>query len=257
MADEEDDAMVPCELCDTMVRFRDFSVHLHECEAEMQMRRQQQQQPVMFVIDGGAAGGADRLRRMLNAAPAARQVPPPSRWLRRAAAPRHAMEDDEREEEEGGRPGEDDDEDEEEDDEEDEEDEEDDYATAGANRSAAAWRIIGSFIGSAFSPASAAGAYEMDSAISEMIGRVERGIEDVSAVVAPVDAGAIDPADGDKCPVCQDALSDICGEGVAVVKTARCRHSFCEPCIRTWLSRNKTCPVCMCDLSPGEDTQLP
>lgn len=28
------------------------------------------------------------------------------------------------------------------------------------------------------------------------------------------------------------------------VTSANCSHSFCETCIKTWLSKNQNCPVC-------------
>lgn len=38
----------------------------------------------------------------------------------------------------------------------------------------------------------------------------------------------------------------------AIVRTLPCFHKFHTPCIDLWLSRHKTCPICMVDLFGGE-----
>ena len=44
-------------------------------------------------------------------------------------------------------------------------------------------------------------------------------------------------------------LCPICREDVKKVRKTLCNHFFCDDCLRTWLSNNKTCPICLKDLS--------
>lgn len=47
------------------------------------------------------------------------------------------------------------------------------------------------------------------------------------------------------CSVCQEQEE----KEEDNIKTLICDHMFHSKCIRTWLSKNKTCPVCRLDLS--------
>lgn len=69
--------------------------------------------------------------------------------------------------------------------------------------------------------------------LSDMIGTVEVGIPDIDQVLYK----QTDFAD-DVCPICQDSIVEV-----DHVKTL-CKHSYCAACIRQWLSRHTTCPVC-------------
>jgi len=40
-----------------------------------------------------------------------------------------------------------------------------------------------------------------------------------------------------KCVICQQPLQ-------SPVSLSICNHTFCKDCIKTWLSRNQTCPIC-------------
>lgn len=47
----------------------------------------------------------------------------------------------------------------------------------------------------------------------------------------------------DCCPVCfEDYTKNI------VKDTRRCGHTFCKPCISTWLKNNSTCPLCRAEI---------
>jgi hypothetical protein len=83
--------------------------------------------------------------------------------------------------------------------------------------------------------------YELFSQIGEMIGKVEVGVQDISAVLSPVDA---QPPNCSLCPICFDDMS----ESTKKIVTTLCGHQFCEACVRRWLEKNKRCPVCMLDL---------
>lgn len=79
--------------------------------------------------------------------------------------------------------------------------------------------------------------YAFNSLISEYLGNVDVGIENINDVVQ----GCNDDAD-DICPVCRDTISPE-----SHVKTL-CKHSFCRGCITTWLSSHISCPICAIDL---------
>ena len=46
------------------------------------------------------------------------------------------------------------------------------------------------------------------------------------------------------CPICQDNV----GAQASMRVTRACHHTFCSGCIETWLRSSKKCPVCMLDL---------
>lgn len=55
--------------------------------------------------------------------------------------------------------------------------------------------------------------------------------------VPDVDAVTTETGDAVECPICM--------EPCAAPRTIKqCHHGFCDPCIRTWLSKNNTCPMC-------------
>ena len=79
--------------------------------------------------------------------------------------------------------------------------------------------------------------YEIYSALSESMGKVEIGVQDLNAV-APL-----------RSPACSESnLCSICLEPPENMRMTLCGHSYCSECIATWLGKNKRCPVCMTDL---------
>lgn len=46
------------------------------------------------------------------------------------------------------------------------------------------------------------------------------------------------------CSICQNK-----DPGIHVSRKLCCQHKFHINCIETWLSKNKSCPICRCDLS--------
>jgi hypothetical protein len=60
-------------------------------------------------------------------------------------------------------------------------------------------------------------------------------------------------ADDDLCPICLSCLNDgrECNDGV--VRIRRCRHAFCDRCVRRWFQRSTSCPVCKVDLALVEE----
>jgi hypothetical protein len=76
--------------------------------------------------------------------------------------------------------------------------------------------------------------YESLLALCETVGYHEVGVDDVD--------GALEAAGGEadgRCPICLETM-----EKEVAVRIVVCRHAFCDPCIREWLARHKTCPVC-------------
>tara|TARA_Y100000389_G_C17395034_1_gene482046 strand:- start:424 stop:1200 length:777 start_codon:yes stop_codon:yes gene_type:complete len=70
--------------------------------------------------------------------------------------------------------------------------------------------------------------------LSEEIGDVEIGIDDinkVSKIIKKIDM----------CPICRNDKEDL--------RILKCDHIFCDECIKKWLSKNKTCPICLKDLT--------
>jgi uncharacterized membrane protein YgcG len=69
------------------------------------------------------------------------------------------------------------------------------------------------------------------------------------------------------CPVCFDPFEDE-GSGLSTVEEGdgllsqptemkkrlvlKCGHSVCEPCLKTWMERNRTCPICRHDIDDEE-----
>ena len=82
--------------------------------------------------------------------------------------------------------------------------------------------------------------------ISETLGTVQVGIDDIDSV-----STIIDPVGGgdtsDECPICQ-----YCPTG-SVRKLNKCNHCFCGECIEKWLSISKKCPLCMTYLEEEEE----
>lgn len=95
--------------------------------------------------------------------------------------------------------------------------------------------------------------YEALSALSSIIGTVDRGVPDVDAALSTVATDRMDMAVADRetCPICQEN-ADRDDPTVMNVSLRKCGHLFCDGCIRTWLARNPTCPVCMVDLRDAD-----
>mmetsp|Transcript_123689 Transcript_123689/g.194027 ORF Transcript_123689/g.194027 Transcript_123689/m.194027 type:complete len:203 (+) Transcript_123689:82-690(+) len=54
------------------------------------------------------------------------------------------------------------------------------------------------------------------------------------------------PANAADCPICYVSFED---SGVDDMVAPICRHEFHKACLRSWLERHPTCPVCRYDLS--------
>ena len=80
---------------------------------------------------------------------------------------------------------------------------------------------------------------EFDQWVSDELGPVRVGVDNVAEVTTMISAKDC-PADS-ACPICQELLSDQ--EDVRRIN--KCKHCYCSSCIETWLAISKKCPLCM------------
>ena len=75
--------------------------------------------------------------------------------------------------------------------------------------------------------------------ISERIGNVEKGIDDINTVSSLLQ----DLKNEEKiwCAICQDYSQ-------SKIRKTMCQHFFCDECISLWLRKSKKCPCCLIDL---------
>lgn len=79
--------------------------------------------------------------------------------------------------------------------------------------------------------------YEFNTMIADMLGNVEVGVSDINKVSQKIEQPLDTPMD---CTICLDKVEEP--------RKLMCEHIFCDKCISTWLSKNKTCPSCRIDL---------
>ena len=85
--------------------------------------------------------------------------------------------------------------------------------------------------------------YEFNVMLSELMGNVNTGVRDMSAVLKDTQWAG----DGDEvCVICQEKFAEIATDG-QIVETC-CGHMFCRKCIETWFAKHKKCPICQCDV---------
>ncbi len=84
--------------------------------------------------------------------------------------------------------------------------------------------------------------------IDLMGGNVEIGVSNIKDVITFDNNSSNEYADTDVCPICRETFSSLINENINICSTKKCNHKYCEKCINTWLSKNKKCPVCMCEL---------
>ena len=92
--------------------------------------------------------------------------------------------------------------------------------------------------------------YELNNMISEMIGVVNHGVNNMDDAITDVTIESMlssNDMDMDiKCSIC---LDDLCeGNDKQVVKT-KCNHYFHRKCIVTWLREHRNCPLCQNDFN--------
>ena len=94
---------------------------------------------------------------------------------------------------------------------------------------------------------SGASSYESNLRLGELLGKVERGLtkEQLDQVTCTTSNKAdLNLAEDETCAICQENLNTtphpLC--------LLACGHKYCDGCNKTWLDKNKKCPVCMVDL---------
>ena len=83
--------------------------------------------------------------------------------------------------------------------------------------------------------------YEQLMLLCEHIGDHPVGVNDVDAV-APIVSAPTDPTM--RCTICLETMDIL----PRIRKITRCRHEFCDPCIRQWFWAHHTCPICKDDV---------
>jgi hypothetical protein len=91
--------------------------------------------------------------------------------------------------------------------------------------------------------------FEMNNIISEMIGNVNHGVNDIDNSLSTVDISEVLKVDQKVCSICLEKFENIEN---CVIKRTTCKHYFCEACIMTWLRDNRTCPLCCFDFNDSE-----
>lgn len=82
--------------------------------------------------------------------------------------------------------------------------------------------------------------YEFNTYIADLLGNVEVGISDIEKVSQLVD----ETTSNQECHICLDTIQKP--------RKLICNHIYCDACITTWLTKNKSCPVCRKDLEELE-----
>ena len=93
--------------------------------------------------------------------------------------------------------------------------------------------------------------YDENVRLGEMIGSVEIGLSDKQIdeiSFSSSDKNEINVSEDDLCAICQDNICKVIESGETNACVLACTHTYCEPCIKTWLGKSKKCPVCMIDL---------
>lgn len=83
--------------------------------------------------------------------------------------------------------------------------------------------------------------YEFNTQLEEYMGKVIRGIDDLTQVTHEVFQNK--DSNGGTCPICIETYQKN-----SILRKLKCNHIFCDECIKTWLSQSKKCPICKIDL---------
>jgi len=80
--------------------------------------------------------------------------------------------------------------------------------------------------------------YELNLLMQDLMGHVEIGVDNIERVTSDVE---LEKNTSVECPICLEVQDKM-------VKRTLCRHDFCTSCISEWLSKHKTCPICVADI---------
>lgn len=207
MSNEDEDALIPCELCNEMIRFSNFDRHVRICAAQ----HQNSSAPHFIIYRDDDDNTFYRI-----------DISPAYRMFQRMQMQSGSNADTESSETDSG-------------------DEEARYLPTRTTHSTlmVVPRLI-PIIDSALTQYD--GSYEINNLLAEAVGRVHIGLTNPEQYITASTAAEVANATSeDVCPICQDAL-----EALDWVKT-RCKHSYCRPCILKWFADHTTCPVCNSD----------
>lgn len=99
-------------------------------------------------------------------------------------------------------------------------------------------------------PNSASSSYDANIRLAERMGRVEVGLTDhqlKDCSYTSKDTEELVLSEEDVCPICYENLLETIKKDKPACVLA-CGHIYCDECIKTWLGKHKTCPVCKVDL---------
>jgi hypothetical protein len=89
--------------------------------------------------------------------------------------------------------------------------------------------------------------YDFNLMLASLIGKVERGIDNIDTVSTKISNIDEIQQDDDICTICQENLKDLYNQDTVLLKML-CNHTFCAPCISKWLEKNVKCPICLAEL---------
>ncbi len=104
-------------------------------------------------------------------------------------------------------------------------------------------------IGGSPSPSTNGASYDVNIRLGDMIGKVEIGLNEEQLKEVSYSSTSVEELnikEDDICPICQTNMLEILENDKACLLA--CGHTYCDKCIKTWLTKNKKCPVCMIDL---------
>lgn len=205
--DDEDDVWIPCEICDTSVRWKDFEQHTRECSQPTQIR---------FNTNNANENVGLPIHDILQLiSRLGIQIPEENVEIQYEGDEEGGDEEGDEEEEENPRFG------------------SIGVGVSSTNPDMTQYRIVMFANGGENMPDM--NDYEFNSMVSEVIGNVERGVKNIDTVIKSVKVCA-----DDICVICQDTINVEVG-----VEIKKCKHRFCKPCISAWLEKNTKCPTCM------------
>jgi hypothetical protein len=219
---DDERTLVPCEFCEQMVYFDDYIQHAIQCRLQTNVTQQEQQDTnhMVLVVQDGEDGNTYRI--LLDDA------------LRAFQEHLHISDDvnntntNETSEISGDE----------------NESDEEDYRPRGVQTQTI--MVIPRLL--ATTPdAFHMNDYEFNILLSDRLGRVTVGVEDINAVINDVDEDK-SFEESDICAICQETLIVCKNEKKIKISETICGHIYCHPCIESWLKVSKKCPVCQLDL---------
>ena len=224
MSNEVDDPLIPCEFCDTMIRFSHYESHVRPCA----IRGTMQPQPSYIIY----RDDDDNTVYRINIAPAIAAF----HRLNHSPTNPDNLDNPGNQDVEDETNAEDEAHDGHDDSNSDDEDMRPILRHTTHSTLMIIPRIIPSFPNEVTDQSNT---YEFNTLLSEAIGKVRIGLSNITAYL--IDASSNITEGSITCPICQD---NIC-ESEHVVTA--CKHSYCKPCITKWFEEHVTCPVCNLD----------